>query len=285
MYFKDESVFPDSLIFSPTIGTKLPIRVYHEKLSLSTSFNLAKNAVPRNFSFFQFSEIYSVGLRMEFKQSELDFSLDSEIGYKYYLDSIWELTDDRFALSVFRFGSQVKKFRYTYSLQLNTSVLPSYVNVADLDDSSTKLKSGGLFNPGELSLAYGFAWSFWDFSFLNVSLATIKLQSSSKYIIGEDESDIGYFKREWIIDYGLSINLRVNHSLSKRLLWLNQSRFFFNSLDKNKLRLSINNQLEFKLIRSLKLITATRIEYFPVIQSKIQIRQEFRLGFEWIFSP
>ena len=262
----------------------MPFRVYHESISLSASFTLAKNSSTLHASFVQFSEFYSLGIRVKSGRSEYDISADSEIGYKYYLDSIWDQTEDRLALSAFRFGTQQKKIRYTYSIQLNTSVLPVYMTNLSLEQPDKKFKSGGFFNPGELNLAYGFSWSFWDISFLNVSLASVKLQSSSSYLYNDTGYESGQFRREWKVDYGLSVNLRINHHLSKRILWLNQSRFFFNSPDKNNLRLSINNQLEYKLISFLKLSAYTRVDYFPLIRQKVQIIQEFRLGFEWTLS-
>lgn len=279
---KAASYLPDSTF---SFESKIRYRVYHENIDVSTSFSIAKNSLPQYSSFFQFTEFYRLGLKRLAKKSELDVSLDSEIGYKYYLDSVWELNQDRFDMSIFRFEKLERRFRYTYSLQINTSLLPRYKTRYEQNDSGIKLKSGGLFDPGELCLAYGFAWSFWDFSFLNVSLATIKVQSVSKYIIDAPETSAGYYKKEWKIDYGLSVNLRINHRLSERIQWLNQSRLFFNSLDKTKLRLSIQNQIEYRIIRFVKLSLSTRIDYFPVLHTKVQIVQEFRLGFEWRLSP
>ncbi len=262
----------------------VPFRIYHERISLSSSFTLAKNASAVHTSFFQFSENYSLGLRIKAGQSEYDISADSEIGYKYYLDSIWDQTEDQLAMSIFRFGSREKKFRYTYSMQLNSSILPVYKSDPSEFRAEKRLKTGGFFNPGELNLAYGFSWSFWDISFLNVSLASMKLQSFSDYLYNDSGPKVAGYKRVWKLDYGMSVNLRINHHLSKRLIWLNQSRFFFNSPDKHNLRLSINNQLEYKLISFLKLSAYTRVDYFPSIRQKIQVIQEFRLGFEWTLS-
>ncbi len=275
----------DTFLILPFVQDSFPIRIYREDLELSANFSVAKNSHNDKPSALQFAERYDLGLRLPKINSYWDISIHSEIGYKYFLDSLWQLTDDVLNISVFRLGSGKTKFKYTYSLQINTAVLPSYKIKRTGKDSYFTLRSGGFFDPGDIQIAYGFSWRFWDYCLLNVSLATIKLQSVSIYETPDSGNEYGQFRKKWNLDYGFSLSTRISHQLSKRLRWDNQTRLFLNSLDKKTIRLDMNNQLRYKLMDFLSISACTRLNYLPAINNKLQLYQEFRLGFEWILSP
>lgn len=248
---------------------------------LAISFNISQNDTRDQPSSFQLTEHYDLRMRLQGRKNYWDISLKSDLGYEYFLDSIWELRDDDLNISAFRLCSSEAKLKYTYSIQLNTILLPEHKMIYAENDSYARLRSGNFFNPGDIQLAYGLSWRFWEYSLINVSLATIKFQGAPIYRQPDSLNIFGYYERKLSLDYGFSFSSRISHQISKRLKWNNQCRFFFNSLEHKSIRLDVYNQLSYSIINWLNLSILSRLNYFPMIQEKVQVIQEFRLGFDW----
>lgn len=263
----------------------VPFDVYKEDLEFSTSFSFANNGSMNEASSIQVEEYYDFGSRILLEHSYWDLSLQSRMAYKYYLDSTWQLSEDKLSLSAFRLSQGKARFKYTYSIQINFSTLPSYSYKSKVDDSVFRLRSGGFFDPGDIQIAYGFSIRFWEYSLINFSLATIKIQRSSVYQVPENSADNAYYKPLWNIDYGFSMNTRISHQFNKRIRWDNQSRLFLNSIDKKTIRLNINNQIRYKLNKHLVFSALTQLNYTPRIVDKVELSQEFRLGVYWSLCP
>lgn len=280
-----EGRIDDSILIARVDPEIFPLYVYLEDLELAASFRFSKNTDVNKPSSSQFFERYNLGMRQSGQKSYWDLSLRSEFAYRYYVDSIWELDEDILSLSLLRMSTGKEKFKYTYSLVANMAVFPAYTIERFGNNEDKKIRSGGFFDPGDVQLAYGLTWRFWKNSFLNVSMASIKIQSISTYIFPDDPLQIGDYRRLWTMDYGFSLNTRINHKISRRLKWDNQTRFFFNSLERQDMRFDMNNQLRINVIRFFNISLISRVQYFPILNEKIQLLQEFRLGFEWILSP
>ncbi len=262
-----------------------PVKIYREDGDASATFIVSKNTLLEEASSIQLSGHYNLGLMITRPECIWDVGVHSDLGYRYYFDSLWSVTENMFSVDAFRLSSPDKKINPTCIFQLNSPLLNSYSMMRNANDSYRKINSGGFFNPGEFQISYGYSWRFWKYSIINFSLASIKLQSLMIYKASDDPSGFGLYERHWQLDYGGGVNIHILHDFLRRFRWDNQTRIFFNSLDKEAIRIELSNRLRYRLYGPLAISANSRISYLPVVYSKVQIRQEIRLGFEWTLSP
>jgi len=278
---KFDSVFADVGSSSNRISQALPFKVYHESIELSAKFSLSKNAIFGDVSTFEIAERYELGLRFKPEESYWDFSVRSETAYSLFIDSLWQLSEDVFSLSLFRLSNRESSLNQTFSIHLKTKLLPEKQRRRGIDGNYRSISSAHFFNPGNVQISYGFTRRFWDVCLLNFSLATIKIESTPIFEFPSEEAEYGFYRRTWSMDYGFSMHLSVEHSLSRRLRWYNKSLFFVNSLQRNSMRLDISNQFKYLLANHLSLTASTKLNFLPVVNANLLFQQDFRLGFIW----
>jgi hypothetical protein len=252
--------------------------VYAEELELSFLMKLSVGSSRDMVSTINLSESYSLGLRFFYAKSDWDFSLLSELGYKYYPDSIWQITDDNFSLKLFRIMENGKKLNQTYNLNFGTILLNDYDLLEDTEGKITKTRSRTFLNPFNLDLAYGFSCRFWNFSFINVSLATLKIQRIPVYHTGDSDKSAGVYLASWTVDYGLSFNTNIHRNFGKKLKWINRTGFFINSGEGKGIHLDLNNQIKYSFYKGVSVSLNTRITYNPQSITEFQLLREFRLN-------
>ncbi len=261
--------------------TKLPVEILRERLELSASFTFTKNTYIDQPSSFLISECYDLGLSLQGKKYRYELSVLSELAYKHFIDSIWTITSDLIDIDIVRINSIGSRFKNTLSTHFHSALFPVYKLKMSYNDTPLSLRSGGFFNPGEFQIAYGVCYQFWKHSLINLSLASIKLHSFSKYEYPNENSIRGDFKRVWKMDYGFSLSSRISHDLSKRLRWDNLTRIFLNSIDKGTTRIDMSNRMRYKLFKNLGISALTKLSFAPAIHPKTQWIQDIQLGLEW----
>ena len=277
---QDSSVVTD-FVLSKFFENSIPLKIYHESIELSAKFSLSENNFNKDISTFELSERYELSMKVKPEKSYWDISIRSEIAYTFILDSLWKQSEDVFSLSVFRLNDSGSRLNQTFSLSLKTKLLPDKQIQKASDGQYKSISSAKFFNPGNVHLSYGYTWRFWEICLLNFSLATIKVESIPVYEYPNDEHRFGYYKRTWNLDYGFSLNIKIEHNFNKRLKWQHQSFFFVNSLQTNSIRFDLNNQIRYLLGQHLSLTVSTKLDYNLLLSPKMMLRQDFRLGFIW----
>ncbi len=262
----------------------LPIQVYSEELEFSFLMKLSSRSSEQKVSAFNFNESYTLGMRFAYANSDWDLSVLSELGYKYYVDSIWEITDDKFRLKLFRIIETGKKLNTTYHLSFSTVMLNDYELHKDLEGRMTKVRAKNLLNPFNLDLAYGFSCRFWNFSFVNISLATLKIQRVPVYHGGDAEQSAGAYLSTWTFNYGLSINANIHHNFAKKFKWINRTGFYINSGEGKDIYLDLNNQIKYSVYKGISVSLQTTINYNPHSTINFQMLREFRINLALLLS-
>jgi len=211
-------------------------------------------------------------------------SLQFELGMIKYIDSTWSKSADMFRLN-YQYREQKSKVMVNYSIMINTQMLNSYVYEWSGSEYN-KVRSGGFFLPFQIELGYGFAWRFWTYSTVSLSMATVKMSLypdyGAKRLVNTGEELAKTKRGVMFMEYGFSGSWYINKSINERMEWKSNGNFFGNGLSRNKVQLGLSNQLSFTIWKYLKLILDSRVNYYPVYSFKMQLRNEILLG--WFFD-
>ncbi len=143
-------------------------------------------------------------------------------------------------------------------------------------------KIGGFMNPFNLEFGYGAVVTFWGASNINFAFATLKLSGQLKENTAAPFNDATFLETErmnYYMHYGLGVITAINKPIGKHLLWLNNSRMFLNGIDKDHVNFDLNNMLVVKVWKYFQIRIDTRWAYNPLLNYKLQFRQEVLLGF------
>lgn len=81
------------------------------------------------------------------------------------------------------------------------------------------------------------------------------------------------------MNYGFSVATAINKNFGDHVQWINNTRIFGNGLDRDHVNLQFSNMVIVKLWKYLQLRFDTRLAYNPMLNYKMQFRQEALIGF------
>ncbi|CAN5425008.1 hypothetical protein BH11BAC2_BH11BAC2_23010 [soil metagenome] len=233
------------------------------------------------------SLLAAVNFRHRLKRSSgnaHEHSFRSEISYLNYADSTWIKGSDYLRVNLNWMSIPGKKITQTYSVYFSTQWLNSWTMIP-LADQTRKSWSGGFMNPANMELSYGTTIELLKNSRLILSPATVKIQSRPRYPLNPDpdkEKDKTLFitKHSYIrTEYGFSAQVNLFEQFCDDILLLeNDSRFFFNALNKQGIHLDLSNRIAIRFLKFLQLRLDTKILYDPDYSMHFQYRQEVLLG-------
>lgn len=206
----------------------------------------------------------------------------ADLGYLKFVDSTWVKSLDRVQVNLL-WNSTGKKFNSSYTIAFGTQFLPSSFPEYDLNqDKLVERNVGGFLNPFNLQLGYGGVFSFWDRSNINFAFATLQVSSSPKGITSPAFMDANVIEGKrayYFMNYGFSVAAAINKPFGEHVQWINNTRFFGNGLDRDHINLQLSNMVIVKLWKYLQLRFDTRLAYNPLLNYKMQFRQEALIGF------
>lgn len=206
----------------------------------------------------------------------------ADLGYLKFVDSTWEKSIDMLQVNLL-WNSTGRKFNSSYTVAFGTQFLPT--SFPDYDFEQDKLVDrsiGGFLNPFNLQLGYGGVYTFWGRSNINFAFATVQFSSSPKEFTAPASAKANVIegkKAYYFLNYGFSFSTAIKKEFGKHVEWVNNSRFFGNGLDRDHVNLQFNNMVIVKLWKYLQLRFDTRLAYNPLLNYKIQFRQEALIGF------
>lgn len=208
--------------------------------------------------------------------------LFADLGYLKFVDSTWEKSLDRLQVNLL-WSNTGKKFNSSYTVALGTQFLPSSFPEYDVEqDKLVERSVGGFLNPFNLQLGYGGVFTFWGMSNINFAFATLQFSSSPKEFTAPNftEANVIEGKRAYyFMNYGFSVAAAINKPIGKHVQWINNTRIFGNGLDRDHVNLQFSNMVIVKLWKYLQLRFDTRLAYNPMLNYKMQFRQEALIGF------
>jgi hypothetical protein len=227
----------------------------------------------------------SCDLRYHFARNsgwEGHHSLRTEISYVRYYDSIWTKNSDYVKLQMQWIEPKGKKLTHSYSVYFGTQWLNSTQSIKT-ETGYKKVWAGGIFNPATLEINYGVNKDLWKNSRLSIAFASVKLttrpRKAYEFNIVADPS-LFVTKHSYIrSEYGFSAQLELYEEIfEKVLLFENNSRFFFNGLNRKAVNLDFNNRIAIRFLKVMQLRFDTGLIYDPEYSTRIQYRQEVLLG-------
>lgn len=208
--------------------------------------------------------------------------LMADLGYLKFVDSTWEKSIDNLQVNLL-WNNSGRRFNTSYAVAFGTQFLPA--NFPDYDVEQDKLVNravGGFLNPFNLQFGYGGVYSFWGRSNINFAFATVQLSSSPKEFTAPASVKANMMeggRAYYFLNYGFSIATAINKSFGEHVQWVHNSRFFGNGLDRDHVNLQCSNMVIVKLWKYLQLRFDTRLAYNPLLNYKMQFRQEALIGF------
>ena len=189
---------------------------------------------------------------------------------------------DRVQLNFLR-AERGRRFDHSYSILLNTQFLPNATWSYDpVLERNTATNVGGFMRPFTLEAGYGAVLRFWNSSSINFAFATLKLSGYPKEITAPQFADATLLQSRamnYYMNYGLGVITAINKPIGQRLQWINNSRAFCNGFDKDHVNFDLSNMLIVKLWKYIQFRFDTRLAYNPLLNYRMQFRQEALIGF------
>lgn len=210
------------------------------------------------------------------------YQFRSALGYIKIIDSLWIKNNDYWRINATWTENESKHFTHTYSVQANSQFLntPRYIYNYE-SDISEKTKTAAFFNPGNVTLAYGLNWTFWEYNYINFNFATIKISTRPRFngYTEPKENEIAKTRNAYIyFEYGLNINTMIGRKINDNVEWENYTYYFMNGISKSQVHLDFMNRITFKFLKYLQLRVDTHIMYEPLFSYKFQYQHDFMLG-------
>ncbi|HQV40073.1 MAG: hypothetical protein IPO60_15025 [Flavobacteriales bacterium] len=206
----------------------------------------------------------------------------ADLGYQKFVDSTWVKSIDRLQVNLL-WNKTSRKFNSSYSIAFGTQFMPDAVPEYDPEQDKTVERSvGGFLNPFNLQLGYGLVFSFWEKSNINFAFATLQMSSSPKATTSPAFTGANVIegkKAYYFMNYGFSVSTAINKNFGEHIQWINNTRIFGNGLDRDHVNLQFSNMVIVKLWKYLQLRFDTRLAYSPMLNYKMQFRQEALIGF------
>jgi hypothetical protein len=205
--------------------------------------------------------------------------LRSELGYLKFIDSVWTKTTDNILVSGI-WKKNGDAISHSFLINLKTQITDTWENLVSYQGAKRKWKSGPML-PANLVLGYGFNLLFRSSSYINFTLATIRVNSRPipAVITPETKFILKSGKALFNSEYGFSLQSSIILCLSKNLYWENKSFFFGTGLEKRELFFDMQNSLSLKPVKFMKLRLDHRVVYDFIISHKLQYRTELLIGF------
>ena len=250
----------------------------------STENSLYVSAMYSSVTGHENANYYSLGFKEDFNYSSLRYfknliwvtRIHSELSYYYILDSLWFKNRDLFSISILGSEHTKKYFEHSYSFTFRTPLLNDFKYTTTNLNETKKAKVSGFLNPATAQISYGFVFRILSQSYFNFSLATIKVDAIPKFNTNEAGSDV-LVGRDYKIMYGFSIDINYSSNSDKKMIWKNESHLFFNEFNHNGLCLTMNNKIEYRLLRNLVIRYDSGLRYEPLVYRGMRFIQEVEL--------
>lgn len=210
------------------------------------------------------------------------FNLKLELGFTRILDSVWYKHADQLCSQyILKVGQN--KWSQSANCMLNAKLLNSYEYVINSQTGNqNKIQTGTFFSPSSLEIGYGINYIFLKQSIINFSLATARFRISSENRMAINDGSIALSrlgKSYVLFDYGFSLQYSILHDITKIISLHSSGKMFLKGLHREKVEMDISQKWMLKITKSLHLRTDVKIVYAPVISHKMQLRNEFMVGF------
>ena len=205
----------------------------------------------------------------------------ADLGYLKFVDSIWVKNIDRVQTN-FLWSSMGRRLNRSYMIAFGTQFLPNKMPLYNVVTGTVDNASvGGFLNPFTLEAGYGAVFTFWNTSNINFAFATLKLNSSPKAttpVPFAESNTIEGSNAYYFLSYGFSVAAAINKPFGQHVQWINNTRVFGNGVDRDHVNLDFSNMVIVKLWKYLQLRMDTRLAYNPMLNYKMQFRQEVLVG-------
>ena len=218
LLFVYSSCFSEMISFGDSASSISSPKIAYKKQSIDFKISLAGTYSAQNNWLNENSNSIALRLTLDYLRRIRTnkylqyYQINSAYGY-FKIDSMWMKNTDFCRLKIVFSENNSNTFTHTYTLNVNSQLTKTMRRIYNpLNEISEIKKVSGFLNPGNLTLAYGVNWRFWDDNFINFNLATIKISTRPRYnnFILKDSSNIGKTKNAYVFcEYGMSVNTMI----------------------------------------------------------------------------
>ncbi|REJ80442.1 MAG: hypothetical protein DWQ44_07115 [Bacteroidetes bacterium] len=258
------------------------IQVQNHQIDFGSSFFYDRNSAIKKSLYIKSFFNYSREAKIEYSvKTKIQYNLDYRFAATYFIDSLWNKNRDEFNISLMLLNKKSAKIHSSYSLQINSGIFPEFGNSVSSSDYSS------FFNPGSILFTRGFMFKFWKRSWLNVSLASIRIwtlpvlhESIPDKINKQAEPE-----RKWNFDYGFSLKCGVREKLTNKLEWDARLTLFINSATAYSQSLLVDQRLTYSPFKPVRITSHSSFRLNPARNRQAQFFQEIQIGIGFVLIP
>ena len=251
-------------------------------LFVSSSLTKNKDWKSTSNSGIQFNESFNLISIKKMNVSNTIRELHTDLSYIHFIDSTTiKSTDDIFLSSIWAFMEQ-PHFKNSFIINLKSQLTNTWEYPYINNLKVRKWKSGPLL-PANFLAGYGINFNIGKTSYLNISFATIKINSFPKTDNFPVETNVfaSTNKVQFNSEYGFNLQSYIRLPLLKNFLMENRTSLFGNGIDKKTLNLDIQNIFSLQTSQAMKIRFENKVAYEHRISSRIQYRFEILIGYSF----
>ncbi|MBK7762463.1 MAG: hypothetical protein IPI46_03715 [Bacteroidetes bacterium] len=261
------------------------------RLDFFTSLNGFYYQNPRNTQSEQ-SHLYAyynlqVTNQFSTKYISINASLFNELGYKKFIDSIAQKSDDQYAYKFDVNTTLHKKLQAGISYQVKSQLWKTYTYEKDTLQQIHQSLYSDYFSPGYIIYTAGVSYSFWQtarFEFGLASGQTTKIRNTEIFASRKSQQLYGIENgRKKENTFGINLQLQIpNKKLGKYFYWEHNSRVFVSNETIHQLsayKVDLNNGVHILFLKYLRMGIRTKLNYDLQISSKPYVSNMLLFGF------
>ncbi len=206
----------------------------------------------------------------------------TDLSYNHFIDSITIKSNDNIFLSSIWAFMENPYLKNSFLINLKTQLTNTWEYLYINNSKSRKWKSGPML-PANFTAGYGINFLFWKTSYLNISFATLRINSFPKNDDVPKETNV-FASTDHVLfnsEYGFNLQSCIKLPLLKKFLLENKTSFFGNGLDKKMLNLDMQNVFSYPISQEFKIRIENKVAYELRVSSKIQHRFEIIIGYSF----
>lgn len=250
-------------------------------VNLSSAFLNSSNWKGSSFSSFSTTVNSDFYLANTTNNSNMVFTVKSDLGFTKFIDSIWNKHADKL-YSQLIWKKNKSKIDQSYAIAITAQMFNSYSYQYDaIQKVTSKTLTGSFFNPANFDAGYGIGISFWKNSIFNLSVASARIRIDPTINSSEMSNSLllGSVRRGIILfDYGFSLQLLVLKSWKEKFEINSSGKIFMEGFEFSHPHLDMSHKINYAIWKWLQLRADIRMVYDPSTSMKMQYRNELLFG-------
>lgn len=230
---------------------------------------------------------FSVLDQLKAKRFSIHISMNNELGYRKYIDSIVCKNEDLWVCKTDILSPLNKNWKLSISYQIKSQLWNTWTYSYDSANRLQRSLYAGFYSPGYVNYAAGFTYLFWKNCQLQLGLLSAQTTRitntkifetrSQHQLYGLERSSPKQTKWGWCLQTNIP-----THKIRQRWYWDHSHRFFYQHGEinqKSNWTIESQNGIYFLFLKYLRLGVLSRMNYDKMISEKVYISNTLLFGF------